>query len=90
MDGVDLNDLDPVWWRSQLAMVKQEPNLFNDTIRHNIAYGRPDATDAAVEDAARRAFAHDFILEQPDGYDTVVGEKVGCWRHRVCVCVCVF
>jgi len=49
--------------------------LFNDTVRHNIAYGKPEATNAEVEEAARIAFAHDFIQEMPKGYDTIVGER---------------
>jgi subfamily B ATP-binding cassette protein MsbA len=61
--------------RSQIAVVTQEVILFNDTIRQNIAYGRPDATFAEIEEAARHAFAHDFILGKPRGYDSVVGEK---------------
>jgi ABC-type multidrug transport system fused ATPase/permease subunit len=49
--------------------------LFNDTVRHNIAYGKPEATDAEIEEAALIAFAHDFIRELPNGYDTIVGER---------------
>ena len=49
--------------------------LFNDTVRHNIAYGRPEASDQQIEQAARIAFAHDFIIELPRGYDTIVGER---------------
>jgi subfamily B ATP-binding cassette protein MsbA len=61
--------------RAQIAVVTQEVILFNDTIRQNIAYGRPEATFAEIEEAARNAFAHDFILGKPRGYDSVVGEK---------------
>ena len=61
--------------RAQIAIVTQEVILFNDTIRYNIALGRPGATDAEIETAARQAQAHEFILEKPRGYDTVVGEK---------------
>ena len=49
--------------------------LFNDTVRYNISYGRPDAADEQIEDAARTALAHDFIVELPNGYDTVIGER---------------
>ena len=56
-------------------MVFEESFLFSDTVRANIAYGRPDATDDEVEAAARAAEAHDFIAALPDGYDTVVGER---------------
>lgn len=58
-------------------MVLQDTWLFHGTIRDNIAYGRPDATDAQVEEAARRAHAHKFIVQLPDGYNTVVGEDGG-------------
>ena len=61
--------------RKQIALVTQETVLFNDTVRHNIAYGKPEATDAEIEEAAMIAFAHDFIRELPNGYDTIVGER---------------
>ena len=61
--------------RAQIGLVTQETVLFNDTVRANIAYGRPDAAEASVEPAARTANAHDFILDLPHGYDTVVGER---------------
>jgi subfamily B ATP-binding cassette protein MsbA len=61
--------------RRQIALVTQETVLFNDTVRHNIAYGRLEASDAEIEEAARIAFAHDFIQELPNGYDTIVGER---------------
>ena len=61
--------------RSQIGLVLQETFLFADTIAANIAYGRPDATRAEIEDAARRANAHDFIAALPDGYDTMLGER---------------
>ena len=57
--------------------MQQDVYLFDGTIRENIAYGRPDATDAEVEEAARRANIHDFICSLPEGYDTVVGERGG-------------
>lgn len=74
-DGVDLKDVTLASLRNQIALVTQETVLFNDTIRHNIAYGKPDATDREIEEAALIAFAHDFIRELPDGYDTIVGER---------------
>jgi subfamily B ATP-binding cassette protein MsbA len=74
-DGVDLRDAKLASLRRQIALVTQETVLFNDTVRYNITYGRPDATEAELEDAARTAFAHDFIRELPDGYDTVIGER---------------
>ena len=61
--------------RNGIAYVSQQPYLFEGTIRDNIRYGRPDATDAEIEEAARHAYAHDFILAQPLGYDTPVGEN---------------
>lgn len=74
-DGVDLRDVKLASLRRQIALVTQETVLFNDTVRHNIAYGKPDATDAEIEEAANIALAHDFIREMPDGYDTIVGER---------------
>jgi len=61
--------------RTNIGIVSQDPFLFNLTVRDNIAYGQKDVDQAAVEKAARAAYAHDFILELPQGYDTVVGEK---------------
>ena len=73
----------------QIALVDQETILFNDTIANNIRYGRTDATDADVESAARAAFAHDFILEMPDGYLTNIGDRgmrlSGGQRQRICI-----
>jgi ATP-binding cassette, subfamily B, bacterial MsbA len=74
-DGVDLRDSTLASLRRQIALVTQETVLFNDTVRHNISYGRPEAADAEIEEAARIAFAHDFIQELPQGYDTIVGER---------------
>ncbi|MGK6314525.1 ABC transporter ATP-binding protein [Neorhizobium sp. DT-125] len=75
IDGQDIADVTKASLRHQLAYVSQQPYLFEGTIRDNIRYGRPDATDAEVEEAARLAYAHDFILAQPWGYDTPVGEN---------------
>ncbi len=87
--GVDLRQAAVRDLRSQMAIVTQEVILFNDTIRHNIALGRPGATDAEIEEAARHAFAHEFILEKPLGYDAVVGEKganlSGGQRQRIAI-----
>ncbi len=74
-DGIDLRDVKLSSLRRQIGLVTQETVLFNDTVRHNIAYGRPDATDGQIEEAARIAFAHDFVMELPKGYETVVGER---------------
>jgi subfamily B ATP-binding cassette protein MsbA len=74
-DGVDLRDARVRSLRLNTALVTQETVLFNDTVRYNISYSRPDATEADIERAARAAHAHDFILELPAGYDTIVGER---------------
>ncbi|MDI7862906.1 ABC transporter ATP-binding protein/permease [Rhizobiaceae bacterium n13] len=75
IDGQDIADVTKQSLRQHLAYVSQQPYLFEGTIRDNIRYGRPEATDAEVEEAARLAYAHDFILAQPFGYDTPVGEN---------------
>jgi ATP-binding cassette, subfamily B, bacterial MsbA len=61
--------------RSQIGVVTQETVLFNESLRNNIAYGQPGVSQTEVEAAARAALAHDFIMELPAGYDTVIGEK---------------
>jgi len=75
IDGHDVRDVSIESLRRQIGKVTQETVLFNDTVRNNIAYGRPDVPIENVEDAARMALAHDFILRMPDGYDTQIGEK---------------
>ena len=75
LDGTPLPTLDPGWMRRQLGVVSQEPILFSTTVAENIRYGRPDATDAEVEAAARTANAHTFVAGFPDGYKTLVGER---------------
>jgi subfamily B ATP-binding cassette protein MsbA len=75
IDGYDVRDVSLASLRAQIGKVTQETILFNDTVRNNIAYGQPDVAFARVEAAARAALAHDFILQMPDGYDTVIGEK---------------
>jgi subfamily B ATP-binding cassette protein MsbA len=75
VDGQDIRDYRFASYLEAIAIVSQDPFLFNTTIRENIRYGRSGASDAAIEEAARVALAHDFILEQPDGYDTVIGER---------------
>jgi subfamily B ATP-binding cassette protein MsbA len=74
-DGIDLRDAKISSLRKQIALVTQETVLFNDTVRHNIAYGKPEATETEIEEAARIAFAHDFIMELPEKYETIVGER---------------
>jgi subfamily B ATP-binding cassette protein MsbA len=75
IDGRDLRDVTLVSLRQQIGKVTQETVLFNDTVRNNIAYGQPDVPLKRVEEAAKMALAHDFILRMPDGYDTRIGEK---------------
>jgi ATP-binding cassette subfamily B protein/subfamily B ATP-binding cassette protein MsbA len=75
LNGVDIRDFRVKTYRKLLAIVQQDVFLFDGSARDNIAYGRTDATDAEVEDAARRANAHEFIEKLPDGYGTYVGER---------------
>ncbi len=74
-DDVDLRDVNIKSLREQIAIVTQETTLFNDTVRYNISYSRPRATDAEIKHAAHVALADDFVSELPAGYDTVVGER---------------
>jgi len=73
--GVDIREVTTRDLRSQIAVVTQETILFNDTVRNNIAFGRPGASEADIIEAAQHAHAHEFILEKPEGYGAVVGEK---------------
>lgn len=75
IDGQDLREVTQHSLRSAIGLVPQDTVLFNDTIRTNIAYGRADADQSLIEDAARAAQIHDFVASLPDGYDTVVGER---------------
>ena len=74
-DGHDIRDLETHWLREQIGIVSQEPVLFATTIAENIRYGRPAATQAEVEAAAKAANAHDFVVGFPEAYETVVGER---------------
>jgi ATP-binding cassette subfamily B protein len=89
VDGVDVARLDPEQLRQRIGLVPQETVLFGETARENIRYGRPDASDAEVEQAARAAAAHDFIRELPEGYDTFLGERgtrlSGGQRQRIAI-----
>ncbi len=89
IDGIDLRDLDVYSWRRYIGVVSQDIFLFNDTVRANITFAKPDATQAEIEQAAKRAFAHEFIKELPYGYDTVIGEKgvllSGGQRQRIAI-----
>ncbi len=89
IDGQDVRGLTLHSLREQIALVTQEPFLFDDTIRSNIAYARPEASQAEIEAAAREAAAHDFIVGLPKGYDTLVGEAgarlSGGQRQRIAI-----
>jgi ATP-binding cassette, subfamily B, bacterial MsbA len=89
VDGHDIRSVRQADLLSNIALVDQETILFNDTIANNIRYGRTDATDADVESAARAAYAHDFIMEMPDGYLTSIGDRgvrlSGGQRQRLCI-----
>ena len=88
-DDVDLRDARLASLRRQIALVTQETVLFNDTISYNISYGKPDASEDDVREAARVAFADDFIAELPQKYDTIVGERgiflSGGQRQRIAI-----
>ncbi len=75
VDGHDLRDVELQTLRSQVGIVFEESFLFSDTVRDNIAYGRPNATQEEIEEVARAAQAHQFIEQLPNGYDTIVGER---------------
>ena len=87
--GRDIRDVTMKSLRRNIAMVTQDMVLFNDTIKANIAYGTENATQESIQDAARAAYAHDFIMQLPQGYDTVVGESgvrlSGGQRQRICI-----
>lgn len=89
VDRVDVRDWSLDGLRRHIAYVGQDPILFNESVLENIRLGRPDASDSEVEDAARRAFAHEFIETLPSGYDTVLGERgarlSGGQRQRIAV-----
>jgi subfamily B ATP-binding cassette protein MsbA len=89
LDNNDLRDVRLADLRSLIGMVSQDVMLFNDTVRENIGFGDPDATQEEIENAARFAFAHDFIIELPEGYDTILGERglnlSGGQRQRIAI-----
>ena len=77
LDGRDLRDITKKSLRAQVGIVLQDTLLFSTTVRENIAYGRPDATDDEIREAAQRAQADEFITRLPDGYESTVGERGG-------------
>jgi subfamily B ATP-binding cassette protein MsbA len=89
LDGHDLRTISLASLNRQFALVDQETTLFNDTIANNIRYGRPEATDEEVVAAATAAFAHEFILQLPDGYQTSIADRgtrlSGGQRQRLCI-----
>ena len=89
LDGVDVRDVKLASLRRTIGIVTQDPFLFSASVRENIGFGRPEATDEEIEHAARLAQAHEFIAELPDGYDTVIGERgitlSGGQRQRVAI-----
>jgi ATP-binding cassette subfamily B protein len=89
IDGADVRDLRLASLRGAIGIVSQDPFLFSATVRENIAFGRPDATDAEVRRAAELAQAHEFVQRLPDGYDTVIGERgitlSGGQRQRIAI-----
>ena len=93
LDGTDLRKLNVKWLRQQIGLVSQEPKLFAMSIKDNIKVGRPDATFKEVEEAARKANAHEFILSFPDGYNTMAGDEgsqlSGGQKQRISIARCV-
>ncbi|HEY4745150.1 MAG TPA: ABC transporter transmembrane domain-containing protein [Desulfuromonadaceae bacterium] len=89
IDGHDIRDLSLKCLTNQIALVDQETTLFNESIANNIRYGKPDATLEEVTAAAQAAFAHDFIQQLPQGYDTNIGDRglrlSGGQRQRICI-----
>src|SRR5262249_40117638 len=89
VDGVDVRCYQRESLRREVGIVLQDSILFGASVRENIAYGKPDASRDEIEEAARQAYAHDFIVALPEGYDTIIGERgatlSGGQRQRVCL-----
>jgi ABC-type multidrug transport system fused ATPase/permease subunit len=89
IDGVDVRDVTLTSLRREIGVISQDPFLFSASVRENIAFGAPDATDDEIEQAARWAQAHEFVDELPDGYDSVIGERgitlSGGQRQRIAI-----
>jgi len=89
IDGADVREVTLTSLRREIGVIAQDPFLFSATVRENIAFGRPDATDEQIEQAARLAQAHEFVSALPEGYDTVIGERgitlSGGQRQRVAI-----
>ncbi|MEF1289896.1 ABC transporter ATP-binding protein/permease [Vibrio sp. M260118] len=89
LGGVDVRDFEPQNLRNQMALVPQQPALFSNDVFHNIRYGNPEATDEQVIEAAKKAHAHDFIVNLPEGYNSFLGERgvrlSGGQRQRIAI-----
>ncbi|MBE8168901.1 MAG: ATP-binding cassette domain-containing protein [Shewanella sp.] len=89
LGGIDIRQFDPEALRQQMALVPQQPALFSDDVYHNIRYGKPDATDEEVIIAAKKAHAHEFIVDLPEGYNSFLGDKgvrlSGGQRQRIAI-----
>jgi ATP-binding cassette subfamily B protein len=89
LGGADIRQLDPKDLRQQMALVPQQPALFSSDVLHNIRYGKPNATDDEVISAAKKAHAHDFIMQLPQGYQSFLGERgvrlSGGQRQRIAI-----
>jgi ATP-binding cassette, subfamily B, bacterial len=89
VDGIDLRQADPSAVRARIALVPQEPAIFASSVRYNVAYGRPDASQSAIREACRAAFADEFIERLPQGYETELGERgvrlSGGQRQRIAI-----
>ena len=89
LGGTDIRQLDPKDLRQQMALVPQQPALFSSDVFHNIRYGRPEATDEEVISAAKKAHAHEFIIQLPEGYNSFLGERgvrlSGGQRQRIAI-----
>lgn len=89
IDGMDINQVSASSLYSLIGMVNQEAILFHDSIRNNIAFGKPDASQEEIEQAAKIANAHEFILDTPQGYESIIGERgaklSGGQRQRICI-----
>lgn len=87
-EGCDVKELNIQYYRDQISLVSQEPTLFNDTIMANVKYGKPDATDEEVYEAAKKANAHKFITSFPESYNTQLGETAllsGGQKQRIAI-----
>lgn len=83
LDGIDIKSLQLKWLRSQIGLVSQEPVLFATTIKENILFGKEDATNGDIIEAAKKANAHNFIMQLPNGYNTMVSTTYICYRNRL-------